>query len=76
MWREGSCRSFTVNQKGSLLPIHHVLFDLSDVVRDIIDDVHVQVVGRGAEDFGEGLKCEPECEAEVLSSLEMKENQR
>lgn len=60
VWRESSGRSFTVNQEGPLLPIHNVLFNLSDVVRNVVDDMHVQVVRRRAEDFGEGLKDEME----------------
>lgn len=55
MWGEGSGGSFAVDQQSLLLPVHHVLLHLSDVVRDVVDNVHVQVVRRGAEHLGEGL---------------------
>lgn len=56
--REGSGGAFAVNQQCFLLPVHDVLFHFGDVVRDVVDDVHVQVVWCGGEDFCEGLKCE------------------
>lgn len=55
MWGEGPGRALTVHQQRFLLAVHHVLFHLGDVVRHVVDDVHVQVVGRGGEHFGEGL---------------------
>ncbi len=54
--RERSCRSLSVQEKRLLFAVHHVLFHLGDVVRDVVDDVHVQIVWCGVEDFGEGLQ--------------------
>lgn len=48
--------AFTVDQQGPLLPVHHVLFHFGDVVRNVVNDVHVEVVRRGAEHFGKSLK--------------------
>lgn len=45
-----------MDQQRPLLPVHHVLFHLGDVVGDVVDDVHVQVVWGGGEHFGEGLE--------------------
>lgn len=56
VWGKSSGGSFTVNQQSPLLPIHHVLFNFGDVVRNVVDNVHVQVVWCGDEHFGEGLK--------------------
>lgn len=54
--RERSCRSLPVQEKRLLFAVHHVLFHLGDVVRDVIDDMHVQIIWCGVEDFGEGLQ--------------------
>lgn len=56
MRREGTGGSLPVNQQRPLLPVYHVLFHLGNVVGDVVDDVHVQVVWRSAEHFGEGLE--------------------
>lgn len=56
MWGERPGGSFTVNQERLLSAVHHVLLHLGDVVRNVVDDVHVEVVRRRAEHFGEGLK--------------------
>lgn len=53
--RERSRRALPVHQKRLLFALQHVLFHLGDVVRDVVDDVHVQIVWCGVEDFGEGL---------------------
>lgn len=53
---EGSRGSFAVNEQRPLLPIHNVLLHFGDVVRDVVDDVHVKVIRRRTEHFGEGLK--------------------
>lgn len=45
-----------MNQQSPLFPIHHMLLNFGDVVRNVVDNVHVQVVWCGAEHFGEGLK--------------------
>lgn len=45
-----------MDKQGFLFPIHHVLLHFSDIVRDIVDDVHVQVIGRGGKHFRKGLK--------------------
>ena len=37
------------------MSIHDMLFDLRDVVRDIVDHVHVEIVRRHVEDAAEGL---------------------
>lgn len=56
MWGESSGGAFAVDQQSPLLPVHHVLLNFGDVVRDVVDDVHVEVVRRGAKHFREGLK--------------------
>lgn len=56
MWGESPGGSFAVDQQSLLLPVHHVLLHFGDVVRNVIDDMHVQVVRRGAKHFREGLK--------------------
>lgn len=53
---ESSGGSFAVDQQSLLLPVHDVLLDFGNVVRNVVDDVHVEVVRRGAKHFGEGLK--------------------
>lgn len=53
---ESSGGSFAVDQQSPLLPVHHVLLHFGDVVGNVVDDVHVQVVRRRAEHFGKGLK--------------------
>lgn len=45
-----------MHQQGSFFPIHHVLLYFGDVVRDIVDHVHIQIIRGGAEDFGKGLR--------------------
>mmetsp|Transcript_111391 Transcript_111391/g.347208 ORF Transcript_111391/g.347208 Transcript_111391/m.347208 type:complete len:335 (+) Transcript_111391:524-1528(+) len=44
-----------MDQKLHLLAVDHVLLDLRDVVGDIVDHEHVQVLGGLVEDLGEGL---------------------
>jgi hypothetical protein len=39
--REGTSAAFSVNQQCLQIPIHHVLLHLGDVVRDIVDHMHV-----------------------------------
>lgn len=56
MRRKRSCRTLPVHQKSLLFAVHHVLLNLGDVMRDVVDDVHVQIIWRGVEHFGEGLK--------------------
>lgn len=56
VWGEGPSGALPVHQQGALATINHVLLHLGDVVRHIIDDVHVQVIGRGAKHLGEGLQ--------------------
>lgn len=55
MRREGTRGPFAMDEQGLELAIDHVLFDLGDVVRDVVDEVHVEVIGRRLEDFGKGL---------------------
>lgn len=47
--------AFPVDQQRLLPPVHHVLLHLCDVVRYVIDHVHVQVVGRRTEHLSKGL---------------------
>ena len=44
-----------MNKEPFPFPVHEVLLHFGDVVTDVIDDVHVQVVGGGLEHLGEGL---------------------
>lgn len=37
VWREGACRTFTMDEETLALAIHHVLLDLRNVVRDIVN---------------------------------------
>ena len=53
---EGPGGALAVHQQGLLLAVHHVLLHLGDVVGHVVDHVHVQVVWRGGEDLGEGLR--------------------
>lgn len=48
----------SVNQQSLEFIIHPVLFYLSNVVRYVIDDVHIQVVWTHLELFSEGLSTE------------------
>lgn len=54
--REGSGRALPVHEKRLLFALQHVLFHFGDVVRDVVDDVHVQIVWCSVEDFREGLQ--------------------
>lgn len=54
--REGTGGALAVHQQGTLAAVHHVLLHLGDVVRHVVDDVHVQVVRSGAKHLGEGLQ--------------------
>lgn len=64
---EGPGGALAVHQQGALATIHHVLLHLGDVVRHVVDDVHVQVVRSSAKHFGEGLRgaSARQCEAGV-----------
>lgn len=53
---EGTSGALAVHQQGALAAIHHVLLHLGDVVRHVVDDVHVKVVRSSAKHFGEGLQ--------------------
>mmetsp|Transcript_22187 Transcript_22187/g.66393 ORF Transcript_22187/g.66393 Transcript_22187/m.66393 type:complete len:255 (+) Transcript_22187:57-821(+) len=53
--RECACGAFPVHEQLLAVPIDHVLLDLGDVVRDVVDDVHVQVFRRLVEHLGECL---------------------
>ncbi len=53
MRRQRACRPLAVHEQGALLPVQEVLLDLGDVVRHVVDEVHVEVVGRRVE-----LTCE------------------
>lgn len=56
VWRERPCGTFPVDKQGFLFPIHHMLLHFGNVVRDIVDHVHVKVVRRCCKHFGKGLK--------------------
>jgi len=56
MWRKSARRAFSVHQQSFLLAVDHVLLDLGDVVRDVVDEMHVQVVRRAVEHFAERLQ--------------------
>lgn len=55
MGREGSSRSLPVNQQRLLLAVNEMLLDLGDIVRHVIDHVHVKVIRGRVEHLGEGL---------------------
>ena len=44
-----------MDQQSSLFAIYKVLFHLGNVVRDIVDHVHVKVIRGGVEHLGKGL---------------------
>ena len=52
MRRERPCGSLSVHEEGLGSAVHHVLLYLGDVVRDVVDHVHVEVVGVGLEHLG------------------------
>lgn len=56
VWRKRPRRALPVHEKRLLFAVHHVLLHLGDVVRDVVDDVHVQVVWGRVEDFRERLQ--------------------
>lgn len=52
---EGACGAFSMHQQRLRSSVHPVLLNLGNVVRDVVDHVHVQVVRSGFEDFCERL---------------------
>mmetsp|Transcript_77608 Transcript_77608/g.179980 ORF Transcript_77608/g.179980 Transcript_77608/m.179980 type:complete len:207 (+) Transcript_77608:250-870(+) len=60
MRRERPCGALSMNQQLQASPVNHVFLDLGNVVRDVVDDVHVQVLRRLVEHFGKSLASE-EC---------------
>lgn len=52
---KSSGRAFPVHKQGPFFPIDHMLFYFGDVVRHIIDHMHIQVIRGGVEDFGKSL---------------------
>mmetsp|Transcript_6415 Transcript_6415/g.22565 ORF Transcript_6415/g.22565 Transcript_6415/m.22565 type:complete len:438 (-) Transcript_6415:15-1328(-) len=56
-WKS-TCGTFPMNQKCLELSVHHVLFELCNVVRHIIHDVHVQIIRRRVEHLCECLPAE------------------
>lgn len=62
---ERSCGTFPVDQQSFLFPIHHMLLHFGNVVRDIIDDVHVEVIRRCCKNFRKGLKKTPGVKTKV-----------
>jgi hypothetical protein len=51
-----------MDEKPFPLPVHEVLLHFSNIMTDIINNMHVQVVWRGLEHLGKGLSCQ-ECHA-------------
>jgi len=56
VWRKRPRRALPVHEKRLLFAVHHVLLHLGDVVRDVVDDMHVQVIWGCVEDFRERLQ--------------------
>ena len=52
---EGSRAPLPVDKQSLKFPFDNMLLDLRDVVRDVVDHIHVQVVGLRVELFREGL---------------------
>mmetsp|Transcript_41766 Transcript_41766/g.100237 ORF Transcript_41766/g.100237 Transcript_41766/m.100237 type:complete len:213 (+) Transcript_41766:373-1011(+) len=52
---EGSCGPLPMHEQLLHLPIHQVLLHLCNVVRHVVDQVHVQVLRRLVKDLGECL---------------------
>ena len=55
---EGPGGALAVDQQRLGPAVHHVLLHLGNVVGNVVDHVHVQVVGRGRKHLGEGLRAE------------------
>lgn len=53
--RERPGGALAMNQQLALLAIDHVVLHLGNVVRDVVDDVHVEIIRGGVEHLGEGL---------------------
>ena len=51
VWGEGPGGAFTMDQECLLPPVHDVLLHFGDIVRDVVDHVHVQVVRGGPENL-------------------------
>lgn len=47
-----------MHEQRLVLAVDKMLFDFGNVMRDVVDEMHVEVVGRGVEDFGECLTCQ------------------
>lgn len=56
--RERTRSSLAMNEEVHHMSIHDMLFDLRDVVRHIVDHVHVEIIRRHVEDATEGLSRE------------------
>lgn len=52
---KSTCCSLAMHEQGSHPSIHHVLLNFGNIVRHVVDGVHVQVIGCGVEQLGEGL---------------------
>lgn len=55
VWREGARGAFPVNQQLPLLAVHHVVLHLGNIVRNVIDNVHVEIIGCGVKHLGKRL---------------------
>lgn len=56
VWGEGPRGSLAVDEQRLLLPIDQVFLLFSDVVGDVIDDLHIKVVWSGVERLGKCLR--------------------
>src|SRR4030042_960493 len=45
VWGKGSCCSFPVNTELFCLSIHHMVFNLRNIVADVIDQIQLQILG-------------------------------
>lgn len=55
MRRESSSGAFAMHEKSFVLAVDQMLLDFGNVMRHVVDEMHVEIVGRGLEDFGERL---------------------
>lgn len=54
-WK-GPCRSFPMNKQGLLLSVDEMLLHFGNIVRYVVDDVHVEIIWSRTEHLGERLK--------------------
>ena len=44
--REGTCGALSVNEQAFLDAVYHVLFNFGNVVGDVVDEMHIELVRR------------------------------